>query len=154
MARNTYQHPVDLKSVTRRHFRKNLGAHRVLREAKDYIVPERTPVLAALDGTVVYVKQDSNETGTAQEYWFKGNRIVLQHNNGEYSAYEHLKHNGATVKVGQKVRTGQIIGYSGNTGYSTQPHLHFEVFKNPVADKSEGDLVPITFAKKRQDSAR
>ena len=55
--------------------------------------------------------------------------MTLQHNNGEFSQYVHLKHEGALIKLWEKVRKGQPIALSGNTGFSTAPHLHFQVFK-------------------------
>jgi len=58
-----------------------------------------------------------------------GNEIVIKHSNGEFTDYCHLKHKGVLVKPGQKVKAGDIIGYSGNTGWSIKPHLHFVVFK-------------------------
>jgi len=52
------------------------------------------------------------------------------------------------LKVDQKVKKRQFIGYSGNTGFSTiGPHLHFEVFINPTKDESEGEIVPFSFEK-------
>ena len=74
-----------------------------------------------------------------------GNRIVLRHKNSEYTAYEHLKYRGSNVKAGQSVRKGQVIGWSGNTGYSSRPHLHFEVFDKPEGDESEGTTLQVSF---------
>lgn len=99
-----------------------------LKNAIDYAIPEGTPVLAAADGEVISIKDDSNVGGPDIKYWDDGNRVVLKHKNKEYSAYEHFKYKGIIVKKGQKVIAGEIIGYSGNTGYSFGPHLHFEVF--------------------------
>lgn len=55
--------------------------------------------------------------------------MTLQHTNGEFSQFCHLKHKGALVKSGEKVKAGQTIALSGNTGFSTAPHLHFQVFR-------------------------
>lgn len=55
--------------------------------------------------------------------------ITLKHDNEEYSQYGHLKYRGALVKLNEKVKTGQPIALSGNTGFTTEPHLHFQVFK-------------------------
>jgi len=96
--------------------------------AIDFLVPEGTDVYAAADGKVTAVKDDSKIGGPDPEYWYKGNYIVIKHN-GESTTYEHLRYKGVVVKVGDVVKQGQLIGYSGNTGYSRGPHLHFEVME-------------------------
>ena len=110
-------------------------------------MPENTPIYASLSGKVVFVKNDSKIGGNDEKYSEFGNRIVLKHSNNEYSAYEHLKHKGTVVIKNQIVKTGQLIGYSGNTGWSHKPHLHFEVFINPTKDESEGETIIIQFEK-------
>ena len=57
------------------------------------------------------------------------NYITLKHDNGEYSQYGHLQYNSAFVKLEDKVEKGQPIALSGNTGFSSAPHLHFHVFE-------------------------
>jgi murein DD-endopeptidase MepM/ murein hydrolase activator NlpD len=109
-----------------------------LEHAIDFTCDEGTLIHAALDGEVVFVRDNSNVGGRdMKKYWRKGNRIVIKHKNKEYSAYEHLRYRGAKVKVGEQVKTGQLIGYSGNTGYTFGPHLHFEVFHFIGPDKDE-----------------
>ena len=81
-----------------------------------------TPVKAVLSGTVV-------ETGNTDAYpgcYSYGKWVLIKHGNGLATLYAHLSD--IRVKAGQKVYTGQIIAYSGNTGYSTGPHLHFTVY--------------------------
>lgn len=108
-----------------------------LRYSVDFKCGEGTPILAARSGKVMFVKDDSNVGGPDKKYWNDGNRIVLLHENGEHTAYEHMRHKGVEVTVGEEVKTGQVIGYSGNTGYSFAPHLHFEVFVFTGPDKEE-----------------
>jgi len=74
-----------------------------------------TPVYAADGGTVTH----SAET---ESY---GKAVIITHSNGLRTVYAHL--NRITAEYGQKIHQGQIIGYSGNTGASTAPHLHFEI---------------------------
>ena len=81
----------------------------------DYALPMGTPVLAAADGIVYSAGIDS--TGY-------GNCVMLKHDWNAGTVYAHLRN--WSVQVGQKVKAGEIIGYSGNTGNSTGPHLHFE----------------------------
>ena len=102
-----------------------------LKYAIDYVISEGTPVKTATDGIVVEVKDDSNITGPTREEFEKyGNYIEILHPNNEYAEYHHLKKGGAFVKTGEKVKKGQVIGLSGNTGWSTiGPHLHFMVYK-------------------------
>jgi murein DD-endopeptidase MepM/ murein hydrolase activator NlpD len=84
----------------------------------DIGTPMGTSVKAAMDGTVA-------ETGYSSGL---GNYIILTHHAGWQSMYGHLKT--ILVKAGQRVAVGDRIAYSGNTGYSTGPHLHFTVLKN------------------------
>ncbi len=101
------------------------------KHAIDFILPEGTKLLAVRSGIVVDIKIDSKEGGADPKYndIKYMNYITIKHSNGEFSQYVHLKHNGALVKVGEKVKQGQPIAISGNTGFSTTPHLHFHIFK-------------------------
>jgi murein DD-endopeptidase MepM/ murein hydrolase activator NlpD len=99
-----------------------------LRNAIDFLVPENTPVLAAANGIVTYIKDDSNIGGPTPGYWNYTNFIVIMHANGEYSRYDHLAHRSSRVKVDQAVTKGQVIAEVGMTGYTFRPHLHFQVF--------------------------
>ncbi len=98
------------------------------RKALDFNLPEDTPVCAAREGTVIEVKKDSNTGCPHPSCSDQANYVLILHADGSIGNYVHLKHQGAVVKPGQKVQQGQIIGYSGNTGWSAGPHLHFEVF--------------------------
>lgn len=71
----------------------------------------------------------------AEKYGFivvaSGNYVIIQHPNNEYSFYAHLATDSITVKKGQKVKQGQVIGKLGNSGNSTGPHLHFQLMDGP-----------------------
>lgn len=82
----------------------------------DYGCPLNTPILATEDGTVFY-------SGWRDGGY--GNCVFIKHPDGNTSIYEHLTK--TAVTVGQSVKKGQVIGYSGSTGNSTGPHLHFEI---------------------------
>jgi len=60
-----------------------------------------------------------------------GNHIIIKHSNGEYSLYAHLKNQSIKVKKGDNVEKGELLAYCGNSGRSTEPHLHFQIMKNP-----------------------
>jgi murein DD-endopeptidase MepM/ murein hydrolase activator NlpD len=109
--------------------------------AVDFYVPEGTPVLAAADGKVVEVKDDSDENGIEIEFWDKGNYIDIEHENREFTWYEHLKYKGILAKKGNIVKKGQVIGYSGNTGFTENPHVHFQV--NKYFGKGPDDYVSL-----------
>ena len=98
-----------------------------LHRAIDLRAAVGTPVYAAEDGTVDWVQTwDGRSTSGNQSY---GNLVRIRHadyHGGKLQTlYAHLQR--VTVKNGQAVREGELIGYSGNTGNSTGPHLHFEV---------------------------
>jgi murein DD-endopeptidase MepM/ murein hydrolase activator NlpD len=99
-----------------------------LRNAIDLIVPKNTPVLAAGDGLVTYVEDDSNVGGPNPLYMIHTNFITIMHPNGEYSRYDHLEYRSSKVRLGQRVRACQEIAKVGMTGYTYIPHLHFQVF--------------------------
>lgn len=125
---NSYSLPVP-KDKLERIDRMSSPAHvGRLRNAIDFIVEENTTVLAAADGIVTFVKDDSHVGGPSIEYWHHSNFIVIQHPNGEYSRYDHLAHGSAVVRTGQYIKRGHIIARVGMTGFTYVPHLHFQVF--------------------------
>ncbi len=96
------------------------------RYAIDFAADVGTPVLAARDGVVMQVENDFAKAGLNRErYGGRANFIRILHDDGTMALYAHLKSEGAMVRVGQRVRAGQQIGLSGNTGFTTGPHLHF-----------------------------
>ena len=97
--------------------------------AVDWTVPEGTIVCAARDGRVVGVRQDSNIGGADQRFRPFANYIIVKHDDGTFAEYVHLQKDGAMVKLGDDVATGQPIGLSGQTGFASKPHLHFDVFQ-------------------------
>ncbi|MGB2696269.1 MAG: M23 family metallopeptidase [Candidatus Zixiibacteriota bacterium] len=72
-----------------------------------------------------------------------GNYIIINHNNGEFSFYGHLSEGSIRVKVGDEVMKGEIIGKVGNTGHSTEPHLHFHLMDSK--DFLEANGLPVMF---------
>jgi murein DD-endopeptidase MepM/ murein hydrolase activator NlpD len=96
--------------------------------ALDFSMPVGTPVYAAREGIIYSYKDDSNEGGPFPGYAKKANYIIIQHADGSFGCYWHLKKDGVAVKRGM-VAKGQLIGYSGRTGFVLWPHLHFTVKK-------------------------
>jgi len=76
---------------------------------------------------VIAAREDSDEGGLKTENLSDGNYISIQHADGSVANYWHLKKDGVLVNIGDSIKAGQLIGMSGNTGYSAFPHLHFEV---------------------------
>jgi len=95
----------------------------------DFKMPEGTPVLAAREGIVVGIKDDSDIGGGDKKFEWDANYVLIKHSDGTLGHYVHLQKNGVRVKLGQTVKAGEMIALSGNTGHSTGPHLHFAVFK-------------------------
>lgn len=93
----------------------------------DYLVPEGTRVFATAGGTVENIKSIGDKQGIT---------VVINHGNRYTTTYAHLSK--ATVSRGQNVALGEIIGYSGNTGASFVPHLHYEVkYNNRYLDPTD-----------------
>lgn len=100
------------------------------RHALDFAADVGTPVLAARAGTVMQVASGYDRSGLDAKYTGRANFIRIVHDDGTMALYAHLDTHGVHVRVGQRVQAGQQIGRSGNTGYSTGPHLHFVVQAN------------------------
>jgi murein DD-endopeptidase MepM/ murein hydrolase activator NlpD len=106
----------------------------------DYAASVGTPVWSVADGTVTV----AGNTGTG------GNSVCIRHRNGFETCYLHLSSYGAGVRTGARVTQKQVIGYSGNTGRTTGPHLHFAMkrngaFVNPLNQKfPRSEPVPPT----------
>lgn len=125
----------------------------------------RKPVLAAGDGTIVAI-QDAfpEERTTSPANWTTtaankviaelshrigllnagyGNFITIMHSNGEYSLYAHLSQHSMKIRIGDKVKSGQMIAQVGSTGNSSEPHLHFQLMDSEDPLKANG--LPIVF---------
>ena len=101
------------------------------RYALDFAADIGTPVMAARAGTVMQVEAGFSKAGDMQEtYAGRANFVRILHDDGSMALYAHLKTGGVLVRLGQKVEAGQQIGLSGNTGFTTGPHLHFAVQVN------------------------
>lgn len=117
------------------------------RYAVDIMMPIDTPVHASRAGTVLEVENDFTDSGTLRAYATKANSIYILHDDGSMAIYAHLALEKALVHPGQKVQTGELIGYSGNTGFSSGPHLHFAIQVNRGMELAS---VPFQFLDARQ----
>jgi murein DD-endopeptidase MepM/ murein hydrolase activator NlpD len=112
--------------------------------AIDFVMPVGTGVYAARAGTVIEVASDFFEAGVDLDIdGPRANIVRILHTDGTLSLYAHLNWNSIRVVPGQQVRRGEYLADSGNTGFSTGPHLHF------VVQRNAGGLVesvPIQFS--------
>jgi len=124
------------------------------RYAIDFPLPIGTPIIASRRGVVVFVKQDSDRFISEPEKMGSmsmkelidfsekyTNLLCIEHGDGTFAEYAHLDRQ-TVVKEGQEVEQGQTIGYCGMSGLTTEPHLHFNVFK-VKDDKAES--IPVEF---------
>lgn len=99
--------------------------------AVDIVMPIGTPVLAARDGTVMDVEEDFQAGGTNKAAFVeKANRVLILHDDGTMAVYAHIDLASVNVRPGLHVRAGRQIARSGNTGFSSGPHLHFAIQQN------------------------
>ena len=111
--------------------------------AIDIAMPVGTAVHAARDGLVINVARNHFRSGLQLAVMSEANFVQVLHDDGTYAIYAHLQMDTVRVRPGQRVGRGEYIANSGNTGFSSGPHLHFVVLRN-VGLRSES--VPVTFA--------
>lgn len=95
-----------------------------LHTGTDFAAPHGAAILAAADGVITFIDWNG---GPHRGY---GKYTIIRHNNTYSTAYAHQSRFAPKLQKGSKVRQGQVIGFVGSTGYSTGPHLHYEVIKN------------------------
>ncbi len=101
----------------------------------DFKMSPGSKICAAREGIVIATREDSDVGGLNSSYLNDGNHIIIRHEDGSSAMYWHLQKDGVLVNMGDTVKKGQLIGYSGNTGYTAFPHLHFQ-----VQDKNGSDI--------------
>ena len=106
--------------------------------------------LAPADGVVVSMEnnvEDNEPVGTFNEEQPFGNYVILDHGNEEFSYLVHFKHQSIVVKQGDKIKQGDLLGLVGNSGHSSEPHIHFHVADSP--DPMNSKSIRINFSGKR-----
>jgi murein DD-endopeptidase MepM/ murein hydrolase activator NlpD len=98
--------------------------------AIDIAMPEGSDVLAARGGVVMDIAEDFYDGGIDASKLQRGNYIRILHDDGSMAVYAHLQLESVTVRRGQHIEAQQKIAQSGNTGFTSGPHLHFVVQRN------------------------
>lgn len=109
----------------------------------DWRMPVGTPVRAARGGLVVKVRDGSDVGGAHARFACYNNYVLVRHDDGTLGQYCHLKKGGVKVREGDRVAEGDTIALSGNTGFSSGPHLHFSVYK--IKNANERESIPVKF---------
>ena len=100
--------------------------------------PAPARVIEAVDGL------PDNVPGNMDPQHAAGNHVVLDLGHGEYALIAHLRHGSVVVNVGDRVRTGQLLGRCGNSGNTSEPHVHFHVQDGPTLFRAKG--LPVEFS--------
>lgn len=134
------------QKISSEHFSKNPS--RSTHYGVDFPYPVGTPIYSI--GTYGTVREIGAELRSDLAYGDRGNYIIItQEIDGQKYEFQYMHFKSApVVKVGDKIAPGQLIGYSGNTGASTGPHLHFEIWKGKTYSGKSNSLHPVDFLKK------
>lgn len=115
--------------------------------AYDLGTPIGTPVYAMQSGRVIGIQEQYTDEGGTRSQAQKANFVWLKHTQGIASAYTHLQQDfgkRTSLRLNDWVKAGQLIGYSGNSGWSSAPHLHVEVHR--ITDQSFGQTLPFSIS--------
>lgn len=136
----TYPFPVppDIVDIRPAPFHKT---HESMRYCVDFALSIGTPIRAVANGVVIERESRFSRAYAVPSYknCARANYVTIRHHDGRSSYYVHLKWRSVKVRVGQKVRQGQVIALSGDTGYAAYPHLHFGLYENE-------NNIPVRFA--------
>ncbi len=124
---------------------KNGKSYRGSRKKNEHFYAYNKEILAPADGVVVKVIDgiEDNIPGEMNPDIPEGNCIIVKHPHDEYSMMAHLKNHSLLVKEGERVKKGQVIGFCGNSGNSSEAHLHFQVMNS--AEYVNGKSIRIRF---------
>lgn len=108
------------------------------------------PVLAPAAGTIVWAQDSLPDQAPGQQdpAHAAGNSVVIDHGNGEYSLFAHLQPGSLRFKPGERVGADAVVGLCGNSGNTTEPHIHFHLQNGPVPFKADG--LPLEFVQARR----
>lgn len=126
----------------------NTNSPGIQNPAYDFVLPINRRVVAARPGRVIQVVQHNTLFACNRSYQIYANFIAIQHPDNQVSYYVHLRQNGATVQPGNQVQRGQLIGYTGRSGFMCGDHLHFAVLNRPgghrllIPFEDTGGVVP------------
>lgn len=103
------------------------------------------PILAPGAGTVVAARNDvaENVPGHMNDHEIVGNHVIIDHGDGEFSFLAHMIPGSITVRAGDRVTAGQVLGKCGNSGHSSEPHLHYHL--QTTASLFDGEGLPAQF---------
>jgi hypothetical protein len=107
------------------------------------ITEKNTPVQAIKDGIIFKIKNDSKRYGLKKELKDQANYIVIDHGDETFTEYSHLSKK-VPIRIGQKIKAGELIGYTGLSGYMKTPNLYLNLFK-----VEEGKPISLPFELKK-----
>jgi len=107
-------------------------------------------VFAARGGIVYKVEERFSKACPDESCKEYNNYVIIYHEDGTFAEYVHLKKDGASVNVGDTVGQGDLIGYSGNTGWSSGPHLHFMVYR--MTKEGDRESFKTRFSTEKENS--
>ena len=116
-----------------------------LRHAVDVAMPVGTSVLAARAGRVISLRSHGRRYGIFKGFAKHGNYVRIDHGDGTHGRYLHLRTDGVAVAEGDRVAQGQLLGWSGDTGRSMLPHLHFDVMRRSAQHGGRWRTIPVAF---------
>lgn len=127
----------------------------------DFTMPIGTPITAVRAGTVINLVKNHDHACPRKECAQFNNYVTIYHSDGTFANYAHLMKNGVMVKVGDQIKQGQVIAKSGNTGWSSGPHLHLVIYLQKMKSLETlptkfmtGDGTTIQFLKEQEIYSR